>query len=151
MTTETEQQLGRNIAYCVEDLKRTTRAALAKAAGVSVQMIGQLIRGQVQGLNPLSLVHAARHLRVPVEDLVTRDLRELPIAEGSTAPLEIREPLMDYWTARQVSGRVKQVVREIITADLERRLTDDDLEFIERAVRLTSRNERTLAKPPPAD
>lgn len=75
MATDNEHFLRQNLAHLVE-IGRTSRAALAKASGTSVQNIGMLIRGDTRGgMQPLTLVRCAQAVGLSVEDLVTRDLR----------------------------------------------------------------------------
>src|SRR5690349_3157728 len=66
--------LGDNVAYLVA-IGVCTRATLAAAMGVSVQAVGQLIRGETKELKPSNLAKAARHVGLSSDDLITRNLR----------------------------------------------------------------------------
>lgn len=67
-------RVGDNIAYLVA-IKAATRAALAEAMDVSVQAIGQLIRGETKELKPSNVARAAKYLGLTSDDLILRDLR----------------------------------------------------------------------------
>lgn len=71
---ESYRLLGANIAYLVA-IKAATRASFAGAMGISVQAVGQLIRGETKELKPSNVAKAAKHVGLSSDDLITRDLR----------------------------------------------------------------------------
>lgn len=68
------RQLGDNIAYLVA-IKAATRASFAGAMDISVQAVGQLIRGETKELKPSNLAKAAKHVGLTSDDLISRNLR----------------------------------------------------------------------------
>jgi phage repressor protein C with HTH and peptisase S24 domain len=66
--------LGDNIAYLVA-IKAASRASFADAMGISVQAVGQLIRGETKELKPSNVAKAAKHVGLTSDDLIIRNLR----------------------------------------------------------------------------
>lgn len=80
-------RLGRNLARLVS-LKLTSRADLAAAMGISVQAVGQLIRGETKGLKPNNLVRASACVKLSERDLVETDLERLDEGEIRSMQME---------------------------------------------------------------
>lgn len=72
---------GRNIGYITDDLKKATRAQMARALSAGVKVVGRVIKGDIKAikdLDPVSVVNVARYVGINAETLVTVDLRKHP-------------------------------------------------------------------------
>lgn len=106
LAMSTSDRLQDNIAY-LDESEQLNRKAFADAIGISVQAVGQLIRGESKGLKPLNLMAAAEFLNITMEQLVTLRMRDQKfILPGQTSNASDGRTLREFKTI-PIVGRGK--------------------------------------------
>ena len=94
-----------NIAY-LDETGQLNRKAFADAVGISVQAVGQLIRGESKGLKPYNLMAAAEFLNISMRDFVSIPMRDqqFKLTHRDAHALGVREDTSYYSNAADGRG-----------------------------------------------